>query len=430
MIRKRHFSVILFVFLIIFSALCPADHPFRQADPNALTADGWMMLFNDKDLTNWKGLLAAPNDNPIHRKQLSPEKLAQEQQKADELMHSHWSVKDGVLYFDGKGHSLATIQTYQDFELFVDWKIRPNGDSGIYLRGTPQVQIWDPNQWKIGSGGLYNNKVHLSKALTIADNPAGQWNRFFIRIIKDKVTVFLNNKLVVDRVVLENYWDRSQPIFDAEQIELQCHGNPVEFRNIFVRQLPQRQEWTSLFNGYDLTGWTGDLENYTIENGVIVCRGKNIYTQQQYSDFHLKFEFQLTPGANNGLGIRTSLTGDAAYAGMELQILDDSDPKYAAIKPWQTHGSIYGVVPAKRGFLKPAGQWNQQEVIADSNRIQVILNGQTILDSDIKQATANGTSDGKDHPGLKNQKGHIAFLGHGSVVRFRNIQIQELVKQE
>jgi hypothetical protein len=427
--REKHGKRGILVFLIAFSMSCFADHPFQTADPNTLAAQGWVMLFNEKDLTNWKGLLAAPNDNPINRAQLSAEKLADEQQKADESMRTHWSVKDGILCFDGSGQSLATTETYQDFELFVDWKIQPNGDSGIYLRGTPQVQIWDPEQWKIGSGGLYNNKVHPAAALKIADRPAGQWNRFFIRMRNDRVTVFLNNELVTDNVVLENYWDNSRPIFDAEQIELQCHGNPVQFRHIYIRPLPRSQEWTSLFNGFDLTGWTGDLENYPVEDGVIVCRGKNIYTQQQYGDFHLKFEFQLTPAANNGLGIRTPLAGDAAYAGMEIQILDDTDPAYASIQPWQVHGSIYGIAGAKRGVLKPVGQWNTEEVIAEGRHIKVILNGQTIIETDIEQASANGTLDGKDHPGLKNQTGHIAFLGHGSVVKFRNIYIKELLNE-
>ena len=136
----------------------------------------------------------------------------------------------------------------------------------------------------------------------------------------------------------------------------------------------------------------------------------------------------MTPGANNGLGIRAPLTGDAAYNGMEIQILDDGDPAYASIHPWQAHGSIYGVVPAKRGCLKPVGQWNHEEVIADGNHISVIVNGETIVDADIEKASANGTIDGKEHPGLKNPTGHIGFLGHGSVVKFRNIEIEELVK--
>jgi hypothetical protein len=430
MICQRKITIAFGFFSIFCSIACLASHPFEQADPNILSAGGWEKLFNGEDFTHWKGLLASPYDNPIARRKLSAEQLAQEQQKADASMREHWSVKDGVLYFDGKGSSLATAETYQDFELFVDWKIQPNGDSGIYLRGTPQVQIWDPKQWETGSGGLYNNTIHADKPLTVADHPTGEWNRFFIRMIRDRVTVFLNNQLVVDRVMLENYWDRSRPIFDAEQIELQCHGNPVEFRHIYIRKLPRSQEWTSLFNGFDLTGWTGDVGNYAVEDGVIVCRGSNLYTQQQYGDFHLTFEFQLTPGSNNGLGIRTPLEGDPAYSGMELQILDDADPKYASIQSWQSHGSIYGVAAARRGCLKPVGQWNRQEVIAAGKHITVILNGETILDADIEHASSNGTPDGNEHPGLMNARGHIAFLGHGSVVKFRKIEIKELDRQE
>lgn len=426
--RDQYFKMFITILLVVVSVCGYASHPIQALAPDTLEAMGWVRVFNGKDLTHWKGLLESPYDNPIKRHQLSTEQLAEEQKKADASMRAHWSVKDGVLYFDGKGHSLATVDKYQNFEMFVDWKIQPNGDSGIYLRGTPQVQIWDPEYTKIGSGGLYNNQKHADKPLKTADYPAGQWNRFFIRMIGDRVTVFLNNELVVDNVVLENYWDRSQPIFDTEQIELQCHGNPVAFRNIYIRKLPRDDQWISLFNGFDLTGWCGDLDNYPVEGGAIVCHGNNIYTQQQYSDFHLKFDFQLTPGANNGLGIRAPLTGDAAYNGMEIQILDDGDPAYASIHPWQAHGSIYGVVPAKRGCLKPVGQWNHEEVIADGNHISVIVNGETIVDADIEKASANGTIDGKEHPGLKNPTGHIGFLGHGSVVKFRNIEIEELVK--
>ncbi len=188
-------------------------------------------------------------------------------------MRQHWKAQDGILYFDGKGHSLATIKNYRDVEMYVDWKIQSRGDSGIYLRGSPQVQIWDPEQWKIGSGGLYNNKINPSNPTAIADHPAGQWNTFFIRMVGERVWVWLNDQLVVDNVIMENYWDRSQPIFDSEQIELQCHGNPVEFRNIFIRELPRPGEWHTLFNGSNLDGWIGDTNGYKIEDGAIVCRG-------------------------------------------------------------------------------------------------------------------------------------------------------------
>lgn len=130
--------------------------------------------------------------------------------------------------------------------------------------------------------------------------------------------------------------------------------------------------------------------------------------------------------ANNGLGIRTPMEGDAAYVGMELQILDNDAPVYKNLEEFQYHGSVYGVIPAKRGYLKPLDEWNYQEVTADGDNIKVILNGITILDGNIREATNNGTIDGKDHPGLLNKSGHIAFLGHGSVVKFRNIRVKDL----
>lgn len=388
---------------------------------------GFVALFNGKDLTGWKGLLASPNDNPIKRAQLSPEALAAAQAKADAKMRKHWTVKDGVLKFDGGGYSLATIKNYQDFEMLVDWKVlHPRGDSGIYLRGTPQVQIWDPDQHKTGSGGLYNNQKNPSKPTSIADNPIGQWNRFRIKMIGQKVTVHLNGKLVVDDVVLENYWNRKLPIFPSEQIELQCHGDPIDFRNIYIREIDREEGFVSLFNGKDLTGWIGDTNGYVAEGGRILCKpGGNLYTAKQYSDFVLKFDFKLTPGANNGLGIRTPAKGDAAYQGMELQILDNTADKYKNLRPYQYHGSVYGVIPAKRGFQSPVGQWNSQTVIAKGSRITVILNGETIVDGDIKEASKDGTMDKRSHPGLLNESGHIGFLGHGSVVEFCNIRIKE-----
>lgn len=180
-----------------------------------------------------------------------------------------------------------------------------------------------------------------------------------------------------------------------------------------------------LFNGKDFHGWTGATDNYLIEDGKIVCPehgGGNLFTVQQFNDFILRFEFKLSPGANNGLGIRTPLEGDAAYVGMELQILDDSAEKYKDLKPYQFHGSIYGVIPSKKGFQRPVGEWNFQEVIAKGRQITVKLNEETIIDASLDEIEK--PMDGKDHPGLKRKKGHIGFLGHGSHVEFRNIMIK------
>ena len=193
--------------------------------------------------------------------------------------------------------------------------------------------------------------------------------------------------------------------------------------------------FTNLFDGENLDGWVGNKESYRAQDGMIIVdpngggSGGNLFTKDEYSDFIFRFEFQLTPGANNGLGIHAPLEGDAAYVGKELQILDNTAEKYAELQPYQYHGSVYGVIPAKRGFLKPVGEWNQQEVIVRGSSIKINLNGTTIVDSDFLEASKNGTMDKKDHPGLKRSKGHIGFLGHGDVVRFRNIRIKDLTKK-
>jgi hypothetical protein len=214
-----------------------------QTRPDNTPPAGFVALFNGKDLTGWKGLLKAPLDNPAKRAQLSPEKLAEAQKEADADMRKHWRVEDGALVFDGKGRSLATAKDYGDFEMYVDWKILPKGDSGIYLRGSPQVQIWDTEyeaQAAVGSGGLFNNQKHPSKPTKKADRPVGQWNTFWIRMVGDKVWVKLNDELVVDGVVLENYWERDKPIYPTGQIELQNHGNTLWFKNIYIKELPRQ----------------------------------------------------------------------------------------------------------------------------------------------------------------------------------------------
>lgn len=193
----------------------------------------------------------------------------------------------------------------------------------------------------------------------------------------------------------------------------------------------QEEGFVSLFNGKNLDGWVGNKESYQAKDGMIVIEpknggGGNLLTEKEYGNFILRFEFQLTPGANNGLGIHAPLTGDAAYVGKEIQILDNEADKYSKLEVYQYHGSVYGVIPAKRGFLKPTGEWNQQEVIVQHPKIKVILNGETILEGDYLEASKNGTLDKKDHPGLQRSNGHLGFLGHGDVVLFKNIRIKEL----
>jgi hypothetical protein len=215
--------------------------PVEQKDNTA--PEGFTALFNGQDLSGWKGLLKSPLDNPFKRANLDPEKRAEAQKEADDNMKAHWKAENGEIVFDGKGRSLCTGKDYGDFELYVDWKLPAHGDSGIYLRGSPQVQIWDPYTQpthagsEVGSGGLYNNKKNPSKATKVADKPIGEWNRFRIVMVGEKVHVFLNDQQVVNAVTLENYWDYSKPIFPTGQIELQNHGDKLWFKNIYIREL-------------------------------------------------------------------------------------------------------------------------------------------------------------------------------------------------
>lgn len=186
----------------------------------------------------------------------------------------------------------------------------------------------------------------------------------------------------------------------------------------------------SLFDGQTLRGWKS-AGGYEVREGVIVCipGGKgNLLSEKEYGDFVLRFEFKLTAGANNGLGVRCPLRleGNLHLDGTELQILDDTAEKYATLKPYQYHGSAYGLVAAKRGSLKPVGEWNAQEVTLQGRHLKVVVNGQTVVDADLDQATAGGTLDGQDHPGLKLSRGHLGFLGHGDQIDIRNIRIREL----
>lgn len=226
---------------VAFLAVAGTSRAENQERPLNKPPKGFKRLFTGKDLKNWQGLIDIKK-----RATLSPEQLKEEQAKADQKMREHWSVENGILVYDGKGDSLQTVKDYGNFELWVDYKIQAKGDSGIYLRGNPQVQIWeatapsalDRSSGKfIGSGGLYNNQKNPSRPLVVADKPAGEWNTFWIRMVGDRVWIKLNDRMVVDNTPLENYWFRGQPLPTKGPIELQHHGNRLEFRNIYVKEL-------------------------------------------------------------------------------------------------------------------------------------------------------------------------------------------------
>jgi len=241
--RIAPLSVLLFGLFVSIAAAADNTPP-----------EGYVALFNGKDLTGWVGLPVkqSPKDptklialTMPERLSLPADELAKAQELANKSAHEHWRVEDGVIIFDGQGQSLCTDRDYADFELYVDWKIHKDGDSGIYLRGSPQIQIWDPDLQikksgeRIGSGGIFNNKNNPSKPTKVADKPIGEWNTFWIKMVGDKVTVKLNGETVVDDVTMENYWDkeRATPIYPKGTIELQNHGNTLYFKNIYVKEL-------------------------------------------------------------------------------------------------------------------------------------------------------------------------------------------------
>jgi len=189
--------------------------------------------------------------------------------------------------------------------------------------------------------------------------------------------------------------------------------------------------FVTLFDGTNMDSWEGNTKEYVLEDSCIVMKptqemGGNLYSKEEYADFILRFDFQLTPGANNGLGIRHDMVSNKeGYSGMELQILDNEDPQYKDLKPYQYHGSVYGISPAKRGFLKEPGEWNSQEVIAKGDRIIVRLNGQVILKTNLNEAVKKLPADSYAKA-VMNKTGHIAFLGHGTTVKFKNIRVKRL----
>ena len=410
---------------------------------------GFKALFNGRDLTGWRG-----GDTFDHRKYLAmdPEKRAKQDADWTADMRKHWSVENGDLVNDGHGKYATTVEDYGDFELLVDYRTVPKADSGIYLRGVPQVQIWDyteTNKFGIGankgSGGLWNNSPGApgKDPAVLADKPFGQWNSFRIVMVGARVSVWLNGKMVVDHALLENFYDRKAAVPARGPILLQTHGNEIRWKNIFIREIGAAEAnkllreksaagFKPVFNGKDFAGWDGPVDNYEIIDGAVVCKPKKggiIFTKEQYADFVARVEFKLPPGGNNGLAIRYPGNGDTAYLGMcELQVLDENyeQATKSRIDPRQAHGSAYGMAAAQRGYQRPIGEWNFEEVTVKGSRIKVELNGTVILDTDLSTIDPATFMAKSPHPGRDRKSGHFGFAGHNDPVAFRNVQIKKL----
>ena len=415
--------------------------------------EGFRSLVVDEGLTGWWG---ASTEDPRGYQALPPGEFAAKQAASLEDIRAHWRVEGGELINDGHGLFLTTEEEFGDFEFLVDYRTVANADSGIYLRGLPQVQIWDTTEeggkWGIGadkgSGGLWNNSAGNpgKDPLVLADRPFGEWNSFRIVMVGERVTVWLNDQLVVDHARLENYFGRVLPVPSRGPIQLQTHGGEIRWRNVFVRTIEsaeanailraggcvERQEpdgFESVWNGEDFTGWTGEVDSYEVRDGSIVCRegrGGNLFTERAWSDFEVELEILLPPGGNNGLALRYPGAGDTAYTGMcELQVLDDSAEKFANLDPRQYHGSVYGQIAPHRGYQRPVGEWNHQRVRVEGTRITVELNGTRIVDGDVA-AIEEFMYPVEKFAGRLRTSGHFGFAGHGDAVQFRAIRIRAL----
>jgi Domain of Unknown Function (DUF1080) len=431
---------------LILLTVARADLNLASAQENNQPPKGFTALFNGKDMSGWHGM---EHFDPRKLKEMSDADRAAKRAKDLEDLKKHWTIDKGEVINDGHGVYMTTDREFGDIEFFIDYKTVPKADSGIYLRTTPQVQIWDFNesggQWKLGadkgSGGLWNNSAGApgKDPLVLADKPIGEWNRFRIRQVGDRTSVWLNGKLVVDQATMENFWDRSRPLFAKGSIQLQTHGGEIRWRNIFIREIPADEAnallrgkdpegFAAVFNGNDLTGWKGATDSYEVKEGSVSCKpakGGALYTADDYSDFVVRLEFKLPPAGNNGLLIRYPGEGDGAYTGMcELQVLDTEHEKYKGLDPRQTHGSAYGMAAAHRGYLRPTGAWNYQQVTVKGSTIKVELNGYTILNTDLAPITdflANSP-----HPGKARTSGYFGLGGHGDAVEFRKIAIKRL----
>jgi len=462
------------------------------AENNAPPA-GFQALFNGSDLAGWYGW---STQDPTDLVNMPPEERAAYIKKSVEgglldkkgidkgdHINAHWKVENNELVNDGHGLYLTTDKAYGDFEFMVDYKALPEGDSGIYLRGIPQVQIWDSTKGDArglgqdkGSGGLWNNSKGSpgKDPSKLMDKPLGEWNSFHVKMIGERVTVTLNGEVVVKNAVLENFFANKKagyiayakpgapadakkeekmpngwmkdPAFAKGPIQLQTHGSEIRWKNVFIREISAEEANRDLaangadegfkeyVNGKDLSDWQGAVGNYEVLDGAITCKagkGGDLLTKDEFENGIIRVEFKLPPAGNNGIALRTPLGGHSASDGLELQVIDSDgyNAKQAAagkkgLEPYQYHGSIYHCAGAKHGFLRPVGEWNFQEIEVQGTKIKVTLNGTKILDVDTTTLDRSQIP----HPpkGLDHTKGFIGFAGHSDPVQFRSFKVKKL----
>jgi hypothetical protein len=399
-----------------------------SASPQTAPA-GFTSLFNGTDTSGWIGMSSS---DPRQYIDVAPETEDTQRQAEQASFDQHWRVQGGQLVHDGAGPLATSQRRYGDVELRLEFQISPKPAATVVLPGAP------PSPAAV---------VHLrgtplqqwTAAIRKASRPAGQWNTMRIVQLGERTSIHVNDQAVADHERMINSWNPSLPVARVGRIQLEGRGAEVRWRRVNVREIPGEEAnrllaskgatgFTSLFNGKDLTGWAGATANYEVVDGTIMCKPKQggvLHTEKMYRDFVVRLEFKLPPGGNNGLAIRYPGTGDTAYVGMtELQILDDTAAQYAKLDPRQYHGSIYGMVAAHRGYQRPVGEWNFEEVTVQGSRITVELNGTIITDADV--STVTQFANNRAHPGKDRTEGYFGFAGHSDPVQFRAIEIREI----
>ena len=403
--------------------------------------EGYASLFNGRDLAGWRGITREEDFYlPPTRRAMMPEKRWQLQAKADEEMRKYWHVRDGVLFFDGGGNSIAAEKYYGNYEVVADWRLlRVFGDSGFYLRGMPQVQIWDPRMWNgLGSACLWNNPTEPFAALECADRPIGSWNRCRMRIIGDRVWVWLNGVKTVDGIRLENSRNPGQGIPLVDNFELQCHGDPVEFRNIFLKELPEAAEdipdpaaavrgeridllkdglasWKA--SDPKLTmGWSvkdGVLSNYVTADPEKNSRGGSggthlVTKREDFFDFDLSYDVLVPAKCNSGVYLR------GRY---EIQVCDS----YGRKTDCHNMAALYDLLTPTAAAEKPAGEWQHVDLTLYKRHLTVTLNGVRIIDNQPVGGVTPGALDGNEFVA-----GPILLQGDHSNASFRNMILTKI----
>ena len=415
-----------------------ADAGYAVDDINGmlakLPADGFAEGFSAE---KWSGLVLTPAKNKKQNTRL--------QKKADDDALNLWHSDGNAMKFAGGKSVVASPDEYENFEMWLEWR---GGDVTMGVR----------SQLAFTLGGYATGRyVNLPDSAKVEKsvNPAGEWNTIHVKVVADRMTVEVNGVTTANNVVLATA--DGSPVAQRGRILIMGGENDAEFREMYIRRLPdspvfelsaeeKAEGFEVLFDGTSMHNWMGNTTDYVPVDGTIYVTAKyggtgNLYTKKEYSDFIYRFEFCFeTEGVNNGIGIRTSEGVDAAYEGMEIQVLDHDAPIYRNLQIYQQHGSVYGIIPAKHVSFGKLGTWNTEEIRAVGDHITVTVNGEVIVDGNIREACKGHniapdgsnenpyTVDHRNHPGLFRKSGLISFCGHGAGVKFRNIRIKDLSK--